>query len=114
MTPSEKEKIAGGAGMPLGSLLIQIHRGEMSMAQASHYGHSYYSIESAMDALNQIESETIERCAKLIEVQHLDEKYWTLPSHPKSESLFIDKIIGSVIRDRAVAIRALSKKGEGN
>ena len=48
-------------------------------------------------------------CAKLCEVQHLDEKHWTLPSHPKLSSIGLDGYVGAILRDRAAAIRNRSQ-----
>ena len=60
-------------------------------------------------ALLEARNNALEEAIKAINIQHLDEKFWTLPSHPKSESRAIDEIIGAVIRDRVQAIRQLIK-----
>ena len=78
-------------GLPLGELLKKIHAGEMSMAQASHYGHSYHNIESAMIAIFEIEHKAIAMCANVAERVFKDER---------TKGHFVDaqKIVADAIR----------------
>lgn len=51
-----------------------------------------------------------ERCAKEIDYQALEEKYISLPSHSKNDTVAIDNLIGAIISERVAKIRQLAKE----
>lgn len=53
-----------------------------------------------------------ERCAKEINYQALEEKFISLPSHAKNNTVAIDNLIGCVIRERVEKIYELAKELE--
>jgi hypothetical protein len=53
-----------------------------------------------------------DRCAKEINYQALEEKFISLPSHAKNNTVAIDNLIGCVIRERVEKIHELEKELE--
>lgn len=71
-------------GYTLGDLLKMIHKGQMSLAQASHYGRGFYDLESAIYAIETLLSEergrVIEEIADIAKRRAFEGEYKGCPA----------------------------------